>query len=485
MQTRRITLRPTEGSWWAIFTALLLTLWGALWLLTTRLPLTFSLPVWWPRGSVVFRLTPISWPYAQALTALALAILLTSSVGGVTRWQAWGGILLLLFGGLAAITAANPLTLALSWLALDALELTVLSLQIHAGALRERIVVTFSARLAGILLLLWVSARYPLGFDNLPGRWNVILLLAVGMRLGIFPLYVPFLQDAAPRRRGLGTRLRLTAPIASLGLLVQIGSNGFPAGWVVPLNWAAFLAGLFAALFWGTADDELAGRPFWVLGMAALSINAALQSNLQDSVAWGVIMLLGGGLLFLSSLRDVTLMWVPLLAMIHLLGLPYTLTGGITHAPVAWLIVHILMVVGYIRHLWPVRVVLPAATGERIFYALGMSVLLVSAWGIPGLSDWRVGEIHLLYPMAFVFAGSLWLLLRKRVMLSVNLSRTSLGRFLSLNWLYLLAWRVYTLLLHIAETLTQVLEGEGGLLWMLVILLVLLSAFQFAQGGMP
>jgi len=491
LQTRRITLRPMEGSWWAIFTALLLLFWGALWLLTTRLPLTLSLPIWWPRGSVIFRLTPTSWPYAQALTALALAILLTSPVGDVTRWQAWGGTLLLLFGGLAAVTAANPLTLVLSWLVLDALELTTLSLQIHVSALREQIVAIFSARLTSILLFLWVSAHYPLGFDSLPGRWNAILLLAVGMRLGVFPLHIPFLQDAAPRRRGLGTMLRLTAPIASLGLLVQISANGFPAGWVAPLNWAAFLAGLFAALFWVTADDELAGRPFWVLGMAALSIHAALQSNLQDSVTWGVVMLLGGGLIFLSSLRDATLMWVPLLATTHLLGLPYTLTGGITHASGhgLWMIggwvVQVLMVVGYIRHLWPVRVVLPAATGERILYAFGMIVLLVSAWGIPGLSGWRVGEIHLSHPIAFAFAGGLWLLVRKRITLSVNLSRTWLGHFLSLNWLYLLIWRVYTLLSRIAETFTQVLEGEGGLLWMLVILLVLLSAFQFAQGGTP
>ncbi|GAB4530349.1 MAG: hypothetical protein Fur0018_17600 [Anaerolineales bacterium] len=484
MQTRRITLRFSNRSWWASFTAIFLALWSVLWVLSAYLPLSLAFPVWWPHGGVRFTLTPLSWPYAQALTTLALAVMLTAAVRTAAHWRTWGGNLLLLLTGLAAITAANPLTLALAWLSLDVLELITLTLQLQSAEARERLMAAFSARLAGILLLVWVSARSPLGFSALPGRWNVLLLLAVAMRLGVLPLHVPFLQDATARRRGLGTMFRLTAPVASLGLLQEIGLNGFPRPWILPLNLAVLFAGLFAAWLWLTAADELSGRPFWVLGLAALSINAALQANAAASTAWGVLMLLAGGVIFLASLRDAAGMWAPLLAAMHLLGLPYTLTGGIVHTATvpfltaAWLIVHLLLAAGYVRHLWLAHPHQAVTAGEYTAYLLGMVALLIGAWGIPARAGWIQTEIDFLHPAAFALAGLLWVILRRRVAWNPERLHTLAGRWLSLDWFYRLIWRGYRLLSQGAGLMAQALEGEGGLLWMLIILLVLLSILQ-------
>ncbi len=60
------------------------------------------------------------------------------------------GILILTSLGLVAVTAGNMLTLLLAWAALDVIELVILLGQMLQSKSRERIILAFSARMAGI-----------------------------------------------------------------------------------------------------------------------------------------------------------------------------------------------------------------------------------------------------------------------------------------------------------------------------------------------
>jgi hypothetical protein len=48
----------------------------------------------------------------------------------------------------------------------------------------------------------------------------------------------------------------------------------------------------------------------------------------------------------------------------------------------------------------------------------------------------------------------------------------------NLAWLYDLLWWIYHRLLQIIQVVSEILEGEGGVLWTLVLLALLISLLQ-------
>ncbi len=492
-------IRPSSSALWGASLALLALLWGgALWM-GARLPLLFSLPVWWPQGEFLLLADVFSWPYAFSLIALTLAVLLTAPARADRLPALWAANLPLLLVGLLAVFAGNPLTLAFTWALLDAVELALLLTQVRSSGARERLVAVFAARLGGTMLLLWVAAQGgALTFAAVPRPLNAVLLLAVGMRLGVLPLHVPFLREEPALWRGLGTTLRLVTPAASLGLLAHIARMGLPTPWVGPLSVFSVLAGLVGALGLWNAENELAGRPFWVLGLAALAIGASLRARPQASTAWGVLMVLDGGLLFLASLRERRALWIPLLAAGFFLGLPFTpgWTGAqgylqpFNRASPAWMLVHALLLAGYVRHLWPGRPGRRPAGLERAAYLTGMTLLLGSAGlAARSLGGWQASGSMAHLP-GLLLTGALLGRARRttgRLPLPGRRVLPLLLRALSLDWLYRIAWRGYRLLSQGVTLLALALEGEGGLLWMFFLLLVALAVLsaRFPGGLLP
>ncbi|PIZ25978.1 MAG: hypothetical protein COY47_03035, partial [Chloroflexi bacterium CG_4_10_14_0_8_um_filter_57_5] len=196
----------------------------AVFLWQMRLPQTLALPAWQPQAFFHYAPTwladAISWPYALSLTALALAIVLTSVERANVNPMAWAGTFMLTALGLLAVTAENPLTLVLAWTALDLTELVTMLLSVEGESQSEGVVVAFAVRLAGTGLVIWASilsiaAGTPLNFIVTPARAGIYLLLAAGLRLGVLPLHLPYRQERA-MRRGFGTSLRLVLAASSL-----------------------------------------------------------------------------------------------------------------------------------------------------------------------------------------------------------------------------------------------------------------------------
>ncbi len=444
---------------------------------------------WWPQGSLSLGVEPAAWPFALSVTALTLAVLLTAPARGARRPLGWGSSLFILAAGMPALFSANFLTLTLAWALLDAVELSVLLLQAATNVERRRIAAVFAARFGGMMTAAWLAAVQ--GAGSIVARRSVTfeigLLLAVAMRLGVFPPHVPFLRESQPLRRGLGTTLRLVSPAASLWLLAGIAGGELFPRWMSWLMGAALLAGLAGALGWLTASDALDGRPFWVLGISSLAVGAALSGHPYAAVSWGVVMIVCGGTLFLASLREPALAWIPLLATALLVGLPYTpgwnaaqgylpLKGGVSWL---WMAVHFLMTAGYVRFLWPGSPSPLLTRGERAAYALGMALLLGSGifLGVrlsvqAGPGGWE----HLpgLAGGALLLGG-----IRRfgdRLPRPKGRLFRSLPRLLSFEWFYRRLWGAFRFLTVISQNLAALLEGESGLLWMLVLLLVLIAA---------
>ena len=222
--------RPNFAYQWLVAILATMATWSFVLLSRVKAAQIIQLPRWQPE--TLFSASPellvdsTSWIYAISLITLCLAVLLTAVVRRPqVDWRSWAGMLILTAFGLLAIMAGNPLTLMLSWAAIDLFEAWILFSWIRRSEVRTRFLIALSTRVLGIGFLIWaeIVARAGgdvLSFTFVPSDASIYLLLAAGLRLGVLPMQTPFLQDH-PDRRGLGTLLRLIPAAASLVLLAR------------------------------------------------------------------------------------------------------------------------------------------------------------------------------------------------------------------------------------------------------------------------
>ncbi len=461
-----------------------------------HMPDSFALPSWQLQTISTYYPAWISdnasWIYSLSLAALALAVISTSVVRAESHPVTWAGDLLLCALGILAVAAGNPLTLVLAWTALDLAELVIMLRSTEGEEQSQSVVIAFAIRLLSTALVLWastlsISSGTPLDFRATPARSGIYLLLAAGLRLGVLPLHLPYRQENV-LRRGLGTTLRLVSAASSLALLAHIPPNGLGSPLLPVLLILAALAGLYAGWMWLRASDELVGRPFWILGMASLAVGASLRADPFGSIAWGFTLILSGCLLFLFSARQRSLVWLPFVAAWGLTALPFTptATGWQTGNHSSWIYnlllmpVQAFMLAGFVRHalhrgetsfesqarwtkiIYPTGLLLPA----------GLQILL----GVWGWNGSRMIGIWLVALVAILLAGGLTVLSTNILVKGNPASGT--GRWLEFfrfNWLYRIIRGLYVFLVQTAGLITSTLEGEGGILWSLVLLVLILS----------
>ena len=440
-----------------------------------------------------------AWVYALSLLALAGAVILTSparlSQVGTGEWLGTLGLVAL---ALLAILADNPLTLVLAWAALDLLEVFITLRSSTSAALSERTVIAFSIRAVGTGFALWagvvssVNGHALFLFEQAPAEAGLFLLLAAGLRLGVLPLHLPYRNEPV-LRRGFGTSLRLTTAVTSLVLLARLPASAVTVGYVPYLLGLAALAAFYGGWKWFSAPDELSGRPYWMIALSALAIAATLRGNPAGSAAWGAVLVLFGGLSFLYSVRQVWLTRILAGLGLLLLALPFTLTaaGWLGDFPLPFLFwppflaVHLLVLGGYWRHLFrpaaPVYTDLP--TWAQASYPVGLGLLAVTAlllgfWGWPGAFQVGLWSLALLLIGLVGVAWGIALRLQRLggAELATDPMEVRQSRFAFFQErLAAFFWALYRGLGRLFAFASSLLEGDGGLLWTLLLLILFLT----------
>ena len=250
-------------------------------------------------------------------------------------------------------------------------------------------------------------------------------------------------------------------------------------------------AALYGGWMWLRSPDELAGRPFWLIGLGSLAIAAALRGNPIGATAWSCGLILSGGAIFLASARS---RWMERALFIGIWGVssfPLSLTanGWVNELTSFWYAIPLLLVAqafllaGYIRQSQRTS----ARTNfddqpiwARNVYPLGVYVILFTililgffGWdGALGIGNWIAGLIA-----SILTFGLLWLTPRFRIFNPVRAHWVGPANSNWLDTVYQTLWNLYRQTGRISNGFSKVLEGESGIMWTLLFLALFISIF--------
>jgi hypothetical protein len=506
-------IRPAFGFSWIIAALSSLAAWGILLAFHWHPPAPFIVQNWIPVHGIIsdlsFAIDKNSWPYGISLVSLVVGAVLTAGARLQHRSNpiVWAGSLAITAMGLLGTFASSPLALLLAWSSIDLFELAIMLASIRAGRLNQQAVVAFSTRAAGSFVVILAMAvtyaqKVPLTLNTVPAGAGIFLLVAAGLRLGVLPLHLPYPQEVL-MRRGLGNMLRMVGPASSLVILARLPVSAVSSEWAPYLLAFTGLSALYGGVMWLTAEDEVKGRPYWIIALAGLAIACVILGKPEASLAWGVTLLLSGGVLFLFSARRARILFIPALGVLALSGLPFTpaasgwvglLTPPYNFLDFIFIVAVALLIVGYIRHaLRPEDALEALDRWIQIVYPFGLIVVAATLWLI-GISGWP-GSLTTgvwwggLASAVLATGGWLWITLSSRLHIAqarppgwfavlLRQSGNGLAAFFRLDWAYQLLGLLFQLLQRIVQMINTILEGDGGVLWVLLLLALLVSLIQ-------
>jgi len=502
------SVRPGFAYQWLLAAAGAVIAWLSVLGLGLQIPQTLQPAPWGPGGvypaSPVLLVDQISWLFGVALATLLLATILTE-VGREThlRWSAWAGALFLTALGLLGVFAANPLTLLLVWNACDLAETGLALILEEKTESRRSAISAFAIRLVGSFsLLAGISLSSPdPGFLSLSGSPRVypLLFLAAFLRLAVLPVNPPALSER-PLRAGLGTVGRLLAVSTAMVLLVRTaGEPGALADQTIAAAPWITLTGLiavYAGASWLLAEDALDGRPAWILGLAMMTMASVLRGQADAALAWALACVFSGGLVFLSSVRSRISAWVAFTGILGISAVPFTpaWAGAMLLSPVSepvtsflFLFALVFILAGYYRYTIHQREYLSG--GERwvtALYPLGLALLPLSHFVLGSFIRPSTGNfiVWVIGPFAGVLAAG-WVFWERRGGRFPMLVLNVMDAIFSLRWAASLLGLIYQIGGRFIYFLTSVMEGDGGVLWVLLLVILLIASLVIGSGVTP
>ncbi len=487
-------LRPRFRFSWLLALACTLVAWLGALVMRAELPGRLDAFLWQSKTSVAsfasFTVEATTWPYLLSMATAAVTVLL--SAPGRPRFPApktWAACLALAGLGVLALAADSPLTLVLFWAALDLAEAGLLLARLDDRSSSLQVPYAFTMRLGstGLVLLAFVLSEAGSAgakFGEMQSSVSLALLPAAALlRLGAFT--IPWPKREAAGRDDVDSMLQLAAGAAAVGFLSQLpaGTGG------LPVLIACAVVTLYAGWMFLRAASFEEARPFWILGVGGLAVAASLLGNPIGAAGWGCAMLLVGGPLFVNSVAGRLARRTLLVGLWIISTLPFSLTATAWLVPASngtWMIPFFIasqaMLLAGGFHI---------AMSQRVGAAMRVEVLALrglqySGVGLPillgvllGFGGWP-GALQIGAPFAglLVMPLAIALALAKRRLPILNpapaewfpkwlsVASTSVRREGS---------RVGGSLQRLAGAITRTMEGEAGIMWGLLFLVLFIS----------
>lgn len=507
-------VRPDFPALWLIAVLGSTASWVVTLFLRIRLPVAFTYLHW--NSQSIFHSAPgllldySSWPYAFAISSLVLTVILVSpghlrdrsEVDNIAGSMALGGL------GLLSVLAANPVSLLLGWAATDSIELFILLRSKKGEESQVPVIQVFATRIAGMMIALWTfvvgskTAGYNTSFTDLSPQAGVPLLISIGLRVGIFPLHLPFTGDSM-LRRGQGTLLRMVPAASGLVVLSRIPSSAITPQTANWLSVFVIIALLYAGVRWLLETDELTSRPFWLIAMTCFGILAVLQRKPEAALSWGATLVFLGSAVFLLEYASRFMRGILGIGVLSMLGLPFTanasgVAGLFTSHNLIWTALvwlgFFLIILGTVEKIRR-KPDMPQAMEQIVYLTYPSSILLlILGYVFVGLFGWHGSRTTGNLWVSFLLLALLiaWIIFDRHTgkpaqglqsLRSFSRENDESGisknkwvaQVVDLQWVYTCAQYLYRGVNQFVNLFTFILEGSAGLFWALLILVLFLA----------
>jgi hypothetical protein len=491
---------------WLVGSIAVAIAWGLTWGLASALPATTSLSAWEPvelfGSTLQLTLDLLSWKYVFCTLTVVLSIALTAlarPVGGRRQIQAFT----LVYPALAMLPmmAGNLLTVAMAWALMDIATFLYSLNAVDGGEGVQRLVVRLGIDGGGILLVL-AAALANLRGGGAEGSamapWAVgLLAMAVLLKLGLLPPHFMFPAFTGVSRE-LGTLLRLLPPAAALSVMARQFSYGLVDQMQIWLSLAGLVGLLVGGLGWAMAEDAQAGRRRLVMAVSGVGVLGAGLVEAEAGIpvaAAGLVVLLVGAVVSLGEIYSGWHRLIPGVAMLMVGGMPGSPSGGYAQAlaegllssPGVWIaavgiIGLVLLAAGMLKMAfaeigeWP-----EVEDVAKVVYGIGLVLPIVVGLGM-GLKE--LGGLGVVDAVLFVLvaglgAGAAFLI--RRAPRYRLMSTNGLARLMEGNPIFKGLQRIGAAVMGALRAAGRILEGEGGMLWLYAVLLVIALALMGAR----
>ena len=228
--------------------------------------------------------------------------------------------------------------------------------------------------------------------------------------------------------------------------------------------------------------------------MGSLAVASALRANPIGAAAWSCGLILCGGALFLSSEPNKWLDRALFIGALGISGLPFSITAtgwnsGTSGGWLTWLAwpfliaAHAMLIAGFARH--SLRNTTRVSTPDqpiwaRNVYPIGIAFLLLTTI-LLGLFGWpgtlQLGNLVAGLPAVALAATLVWLSPRLRILNPVRAHWVRPTSASWIDWAYETLWNLYHQLGRVSNIISNVLEGESGIMWTLLFLALFISFF--------
>lgn len=506
-------IKPRFAYYWLILTGGALATWLATLFQRRFVPLNLTLPPWQPQSffpnAPVVILDTISWPFAFAISTILFSNILInvacSTLPNNIQWLRSGLFenLIMAAFSMVAVMAGNLLSLALTWAALDSLELCLQIARRSGQTIVRQIVIGFSGRMVSLIFVVWayleiITTGQDASVVQLTIQTALPLFLATGIRAGILPLFpISGMTEDYNHNQSF---LILISIAPTLTIICRLSTLSEPLIAANLLLAAIGIFGFYRSLTWYNPDRERPAETDWMVVVSGLVLASALRLQPSASLSWGLALLLGGSLQFLHRIRSRLALSMPLIGIFFLTNLPGTPTWfsarlySLPLKPVLMLffLSHSLLLAGSLRSATDNRHKAPIL--ERWFWVIYLwgLFLIILCWMLAAWWSSLLGfppgppTPNLIETTIVLLIVALSILLYwSRLWKSSTLLRITNAFRLFFNplWLFRLVDSVHTLASKIYSLVTTLLESQAGILWAFLFLVFLISIFLQAGSG--
>lgn len=450
-----------------------------------------------------FHFNAVTWVFGFLLLTMLGAILLVDSsrLSGKNNLIAWSGAMVITAGGILACMSGSfvAFILASSFLDISLLIVGLVADQ-KSRQVRETIL-EFAFRVAGTFVLITTFGDNSLDSLNLqseiPGSVLPFFLLGLILRIGVITTNGRNVEGR-PVRRNLQVLLQMVVPLtlfafmSRLSIPIQDGPFFKIAFFII----IAIALGKAIRLIFRKTGDQRA----WIDVLSALGIGLLLLEQTNAILPLGIVMISIGGAIAVTVNRSRQTNIALIILMLGMIGLPFTPSNGLWIESTkmefglrvfSFNFAIFLVVLGIFNEF--LKSINRNLSNEKwVDVSNGMSpiILMISPWiflpwnkSLTGnASGMIIPGILLVLLLTRLFLRKWWLYISQsagkvweRICPKFNILPTLINDFLKLRWLEIIFNALNRIVEWLVTTTIRMLEGEGGLLWALVFLILITS----------